>query len=82
MAHQLMNLLHCLATVCNMDALIVSLLQSCAEGNPDLLQSCLQYGLDLNFVTEDGLTPLMYAVTYAGIIIVLFESELIIHSLL
>uniref|UniRef100_A0A1X7VBH3 Uncharacterized protein n=2 Tax=Amphimedon queenslandica TaxID=400682 RepID=A0A1X7VBH3_AMPQE len=50
----------------NMDALIVSLLQSCAEGNPDLLESCLQYGLDLNFVTEDGLTPLMYAVTYAG----------------
>ena len=50
----------------NMDALIVPLLQSCAEGNPDLLESCLRYGLDLNFATEDGLTPLMYAVTYAG----------------
>lgn len=64
----LVNLLIVLATGLQrkMDALIGTLLQSCAEGNPEVLASCLQYGLDLNFVTEDGLTPLMYAVTYAG----------------
>lgn len=51
-----------------MDAVLGALLQSCADGDPATLMSCLQYGLDLNFVTEDGgLTPLMYAVACAGI---------------
>lgn len=50
-----------------MEAVIETILQACADGDPDALMPCLQYGLDLNFVTENGLTPLMYAVTYAGI---------------
>ena len=49
-----------------MEALVDNLLRACAEGDISLLVTCLQYGLDLNFITNDGLTPLMYAITYAG----------------
>lgn len=49
-----------------METIVQRLLQACALGDPNLLAPCLQYGLDLNFVTEDGLTPLMYTITYAG----------------
>jgi ankyrin repeat protein len=50
-----------------METLIENILKACAEGDVNLLAACLQYGLDLNFATEsDGLTPLMYAITYAG----------------
>lgn len=49
-----------------MEAVIESLLTACAEGDVSLLTKCLQYRLDLNFTTTDGLTPLIYVITYAG----------------
>lgn len=49
-----------------METIVQNFLKACELGDPNLLASCLQYGLDLNFVTEDGLTPLIYAIKYAG----------------
>ena len=53
-----------------MDVLLQQLVDACSTGDPsaaaECLQQCLQYGIDLNFVTEEGLTLVSHTIVSAG----------------
>ena len=51
--------------------LVEGLLEACSSGDPVLvssyLQQSIQYGIDLNFATNEGFTLLTHTITAAGI---------------
>ena len=51
--------------------LVEGLLEACSSGDPVIvssyLQQSIQYGIDLNFITNEGLTLLTHTIIAAGI---------------
>ena len=56
--------------------LVEGLLEACSSGDPVIvssyLQQSIQYGIDLNFITNEGLTLLTHTIIAAGISIYLY----------
>ena len=50
--------------------LVDGLLEACSSGDPVIvssyLQQGIQYGIDLNFITNEGFTLLTHTITAAG----------------
>ena len=56
--------------------LVEGLLEACSSGDPVIVSSYLQqsnqYGIDLNFITNEGLTLLTHTIIAAGIYIYIY----------